>query len=605
MMADNIPSLEFFDRQHDIQNMLLVSVVTLMCVFGLFGNVHVVLVYTCRLKTKTTFKGCIVWLAVLDLINCIIVMPMDVTYFMHPYSNFNKTECKMRHYLGQLVTFSAVAVTLIIAIDRYRKVCMPTFRQIRYREGRLLCGVVVVITGLALIPVPFIMGKEKVENLSYNITLHKCGLDVSFTDSVVPKLVIYIFVIVLYVASAAVVVIYFRLGKYLRQRNTNLYIPSAIRRRISRKETFSKADLLKMQADPSYHPPPSPSSSTSSDESNFVSEAQLRSVFHTRDSDALEYQFDVTSVQMPGRTYSVSDIDSGLATCSQISKDKRDVSNARKRKDAITSIASMPDEVWLDTFDGQDLMDSNTEMEIKDKQNHDMGCEEFCVVDNRDNLSDTCGQHGDNAYDLRTTDKYSEEITTLTRNQIVRKPQAQQDDKGKPHEGSGHALETTSTDQSEQQPHNGRRLSANTRSCNSVFYNRVSRNVNQELFLSEKRERRQHRNNTVVKMCYIIAVVCLLCLLPATITFLLAFAKIDKRQFGYVFIRLGHRSPYLRSCLNPFIYGFLDTKFRRACLDVYAILAQKVCCRSIKPNRNLSHRSTYRTHFTINNMGMN
>ncbi|XP_033732670.1 dopamine D2-like receptor [Pecten maximus] len=596
-MAEYTPALEFFDRQHDQQNLLLVSVVTLICIFGLIGNFHVVLVYTCRLKTKTTFKGCIVWLAVLDLLNCITVMPMDVTYFMHPYSVYNSTGCKMKHYLGQLVTFSAVAVTLVIAIDRYRKVCKPTYRQIRYREGRLLCGILVLVLALALTPVPVMMGMEDVEIVSFNVTLHKCGIDQSYKDSVVPKIVIYFFVCVLYVASTAVIGIYFQLGKYLRQRNSKLFIPAAIRRRISRKETFSKADLLKMKADPSFHPSPSPTS-TSSDESNFVSENQPRSVFHTRNSDHLEYQFDVSD-----RKYSVSDIDSGMATCSQTSRDRREIANARKRKDAVTSIASMPDDVYPDNYETGEFVISKINDENKDEENHYMTSDEF-HRSGEDISGLHLGVHSDTSQSYHATEKYSEEITTLTRNQITRKPQVDLTGSCKSSKRLLGTLDsnfdasnyqTTSTEQSEHR-------SENKRVCNSVFYNRISSNVNHDVFLSEKRERRQQRNNTVVKMCYIIAIVCLLCLLPATITFLLTFANIDKSKFGYVFVRLGHRSPYLRSCLNPFIYGFLDTKFRRACVDLYAIFAQKVCGRSIRPNRHLSHRSTYRTHYTLNNM---
>ncbi|XP_069121384.1 dopamine receptor 3-like [Argopecten irradians] len=609
-MADYTYSLEFFDRQNDKQNLVLVTVVTLICIFGLIGNFHVVLVYTCRLKTKTTFKGCIVWLAVLDLLNCITVMPMDVTYFMHPYSVYNTAGCKMKHYLEQVVIFSAVAVTLVIAIDRYRKVCKPTYRQIRYREGRLLCGILVLVLALALTPVPVMMGMEEIELVSYNVTLQKCGIDNSYKDSVVPKIVIYFFVCVLYVASTAVVGVYFQLGKYLRQRNNKFLIPASIRRRISkrvsRKETFSKADLRKIKADPSYHPSPSPTSSTCSDESNFVSETHPRSVFHTRNSDCVEYQFDITQLQNSDRKYSMSDIDSGMATGSQGSKDRREIVNARKRKGAVTSIASMPDDFWPDAYETDEFMAKNTNDEYEDVEIRDISGEAFQhSEENGDGMSSTQREdQSDHSQCYYATEKYTEEITTITRNQIKRKPKKDLTGSCK----STKRLLTTmdsNLDASTLRQYsirNGGLISEDKRGCNSVFYNRMSTNVNHGAFLSEKRERRQQRNNAVVKMCYIIAVVCLLCILPATISFLLTFAKLNKNNFGYVFVRLGRRSPYLRSCLNPFIYGFLDTKFRGACLDLYAILAHKLCGVELRTERQLSHRSTYRTHFTLNNM---
>ncbi|XP_021375304.1 uncharacterized protein LOC110464422 [Mizuhopecten yessoensis] len=543
-MAEYTQSLEFFDRQHDQQNLILAFIVTLISICGLIGNFHVVLVYTCRLTTKTTFKGCIVWLAALDLLNCVIVMPMDITYFIHPYSVYNSSGCKLKHYLGQFVTFSAVAVTLVIAIDRYRKVCKPTYRQIRYREGRLLCGGLVLIFALTLIPVPVMMGLENVENVAYNVTLQKCGIDQSFKDSVVPKVVIYLFVCVLYVASLAVVGIYFQLGKYLRQRNKKLCIPTAIRRRISRKETFSKADLLKMQADPSYHPSPSPTPSTSSDESNFISETQPRSVFYNKNGDSPEYRFDDMQTRLNDIKYSESDIDSGLVTCSQISRDQRGIVNTRKRKAAITSIASIPDDAWPDAYENDDLMSSKTNVETKENNQYMQSNEANRDIENIPDISGAHQEtHDDNSHICRAIDKYSEETTELTRNQITRKAKVELTDSIDSCKSSKRLVDTldtnvdtsncltTSTDQNRKLSDvSGGRLPTKSRICNSVFYNRISTNINHNVFLSEKRERRQQRNNTVVKMCYIIAVVCLMCLLPATVTFLLTFAKMDKRS---------------------------------------------------------------------------
>lgn len=114
---------------------VLVYVGTLMVV-GAIGNGLVCYVYYFRFK-KTTSSYFILWLAILDLITCLVGMPFELVDLLKPYTFDIPIACKIMRFT-ESVTIIASGITLIgVAFDRYYKVCKP-LRRFPNRTAKLL-----------------------------------------------------------------------------------------------------------------------------------------------------------------------------------------------------------------------------------------------------------------------------------------------------------------------------------------------------------------------------------------------------------------------------------------------------------------------------------
>lgn len=142
---------------------VVVFLVMLMLV-GTIGNILVIYVYGWRLKS-TTQNFLFTWMAVTDLMKCLLGLPFEIVDLRNEYLYENSAACKLMRFLLVLLTLMSVNLLTCIAVDRYRRVCKPLYRQIeKYHAkiGLLLSSLVaLIVAGPAL----FLYGLRTVNTL--------------------------------------------------------------------------------------------------------------------------------------------------------------------------------------------------------------------------------------------------------------------------------------------------------------------------------------------------------------------------------------------------------------------------------------------------------
>ncbi|KAK3087209.1 hypothetical protein FSP39_003130 [Pinctada imbricata] len=128
-----------------------------LIVIGLFGNIHVLYVYSRKYK-NSNYRIYVLWLAVLDILNCTVSAPLVIAYLFHPVTFPSDLFCKVFRFLLYFCSVCSTSALVVIAIDRCRKVLKPLKRQITTTQAKKLCVLCLIVAVLLSWPAVFLYG---------------------------------------------------------------------------------------------------------------------------------------------------------------------------------------------------------------------------------------------------------------------------------------------------------------------------------------------------------------------------------------------------------------------------------------------------------------
>lgn len=147
--------------------------ISVLMVTGIIGNVLVLFIYGFTLKASN-YRTFTLSLAAIDLTACCVYMPAEIVDQTLPYMFFSEAACTGCRFIGRVTLIGNALVMLVIAIERYRRVCLSPRKQISNKLGLCMCFVAIVIAlGLSW-PTLLIEGLKE-ERFGGNITGYDCG----------------------------------------------------------------------------------------------------------------------------------------------------------------------------------------------------------------------------------------------------------------------------------------------------------------------------------------------------------------------------------------------------------------------------------------------
>lgn len=133
-------------------------------------------------------------------------MPGEILGQSYWYMYPSNMLCKVKSFFNLFTILCEAWYLLIIAIDRYRKVCQPHGWQIKTNVTKLLCGSVVLLSSLISLPIPFLYGTYNTEKLYMNesVKITVCKKDektknrdvlIRFVQSILPMSIVMMFLL--------------------------------------------------------------------------------------------------------------------------------------------------------------------------------------------------------------------------------------------------------------------------------------------------------------------------------------------------------------------------------------------------------------------------
>ncbi|XP_062603587.1 beta-2 adrenergic receptor-like [Saccostrea cucullata] len=156
--------------------------VTVLCIVGVIGNFHVLMVYLLRYK-RSSYRTYILFLGALDMTNSTISMPLTIVYLSFPLEFFNDFFCKVYRFFLYYVSIASTIILVIVAVDRYRKIKTPFKRQWTKKQTFRIC-LAGLFSGLVFAwPAPILYGGRNVPLPVNNLTGHRCYIEDKFKNT--------------------------------------------------------------------------------------------------------------------------------------------------------------------------------------------------------------------------------------------------------------------------------------------------------------------------------------------------------------------------------------------------------------------------------------
>lgn len=153
-----LPSLDELEWNKFLDKYIPVAVyLTILCIVGSVGNIHAFLVYSLRYK-PSNHRTFVVWLAAVDFIACSCSIPFEIIDARFNYTFTSVGACKFFRFLNHFVTLSSGILLGVIAVERYRKACVPMGRQLSAKEAKYACFITVVVSFVMSLPVLVLYG---------------------------------------------------------------------------------------------------------------------------------------------------------------------------------------------------------------------------------------------------------------------------------------------------------------------------------------------------------------------------------------------------------------------------------------------------------------
>lgn len=225
--------LEELNKEKIAEYSPVIAFVFTMMLLGIVGNSFSITYYRCK-AANTTTNVLITILSFIDLVSCVVIVG-EVIELFYPVNFRSAAGCKAIYFLEQWLVFISGTLLLLIAFDRYRRICRPFEWQLSIKTSKRCALVIVVVCFIMAFRNIFVMDVVRVNILiqdGQSLTGYYCTHtdDASFQTLTVVFHVIdfVIFIIILSTAVAMYVCIAVAIFKQ--------------RKRLVRNTTYSKSD---------------------------------------------------------------------------------------------------------------------------------------------------------------------------------------------------------------------------------------------------------------------------------------------------------------------------------------------------------------------------
>lgn len=158
------------------QNLIPNIVILSLClIIGVFGNLIVIAVYTFQMKEKTDERYFVPILAICDMISASYISLWSIYQNTHHVNFSNVIFCQIAQFFVGSTTYMPILLLVIIAVQRYTKVCKPLRPPMRLYVKRCIVCIAFVFSVLVAIPIPLVYGVVPFNTTEYIITGSRCG----------------------------------------------------------------------------------------------------------------------------------------------------------------------------------------------------------------------------------------------------------------------------------------------------------------------------------------------------------------------------------------------------------------------------------------------
>ncbi|CAC5393696.1 CCKAR [Mytilus coruscus] len=152
-----------------------IIVLTIYIMTGIFGNGLVLFVYALQIKNLSDERYFIPILAVFDMIASVYLGSFKIYEGLNQVTFSNNIVCKIATFFVGITTFVPISILLIIAIQRYLKVCQQLRSTISLSLKRVSLCLANLCSFIFALPIPFVFDTNSFYSSDYGLIGMHCG----------------------------------------------------------------------------------------------------------------------------------------------------------------------------------------------------------------------------------------------------------------------------------------------------------------------------------------------------------------------------------------------------------------------------------------------
>ncbi|XP_060069007.1 gastrin/cholecystokinin type B receptor-like [Ylistrum balloti] len=175
-------------------------------VIGFFGNIIVFIVYRFCMKGKINDRFFIPLLAFMDALVCLVGPLISLILSIRPVTFYGNAICKISIFVFRITLNSSVLLMLVIAVQRFSKVCRPFGRKYDIRRCKNDATISISVAIVMAIPNCIFFGEIPVRSVIKNTTVtgYRCGFRTQESESL--NLAIYYYQVLCFVVVVGIVI---------------------------------------------------------------------------------------------------------------------------------------------------------------------------------------------------------------------------------------------------------------------------------------------------------------------------------------------------------------------------------------------------------------
>ncbi|OWF41311.1 neuropeptide S receptor-like [Mizuhopecten yessoensis] len=186
--------------------------VTLLMIIGVIGNAHVLYLFAFKFP-KTNHRIYILSLAVLDMITCSVGMPFVIVDLQNTLTFESAILCKLLRFVNYFNSGGSAFTLVVIAVDRYKKICNPLGKQMNERMAKIACCIALSISLMIAWPAPVLYGKSTVDTSVDGITGVACFTEDRFKKTKYQLYFNSVLILVVFGSFVTLIVLYALIGR--------------------------------------------------------------------------------------------------------------------------------------------------------------------------------------------------------------------------------------------------------------------------------------------------------------------------------------------------------------------------------------------------------
>ncbi|XP_063400377.1 cholecystokinin receptor-like [Mytilus trossulus] len=186
-------------------------ILSLYICFGIIGNTTVIIVYRFRMKKKSEDRYFIPILAVSDLAGATVCGSFGIALNMMQTEFYNKHLCKAWWFFAAFTTYMSILLLLIIATQRYLKVCRPKGHQMKQFHKRLAVGLSLCLACVLAAPTTALYGSVDFPNADGSVVGVRCS-KLKEVNKTLTLLYGVIIIVILLTSMTVMIFFYSRIG---------------------------------------------------------------------------------------------------------------------------------------------------------------------------------------------------------------------------------------------------------------------------------------------------------------------------------------------------------------------------------------------------------